>query len=435
MPKSLNRVGTIIKKKIMKKIVLLILCAAFAMIMQAQVVKTINITAGTLSTALTTTEKNTITNLTLTGNIDATDFVTMRENMPKLSVIDLSGVNIVAYSGNFGPLGTIGSNAAQYNANAIPSCAFDNPNTWNGKPSLTSILLPVTDTSIGDRAFEDCSALTSVTIPTSVTIIGSYSFSSCSALSSIVIPSSVTYIGNGVFINTILTSVSIPSSVTKLGKNAFQYCEKLTSVTFENPCSITYIEPYTFSRCISLKNFTVPSSVQRIGGYAFETNSALGSFSLPSSVTSMGLSVFFNCGSLVAFYAYPQTPIDIMNKAVFEGVNQSTCTLYVPVGTADDYKWADTWRSFNISATLTSTVSKYLNENTTILYPNPANSSFSINIDEEAQVEIYSSMGSVIQKVKVSGKENIPLSVPSGLYVVKITTAKGVVTKSLVVEK
>lgn len=34
-------------------------------------------------------------------------------------------------------------------------------------------------TSIGDKAFYDCSSLTSVTIPNSVTSIGSYAFSFC----------------------------------------------------------------------------------------------------------------------------------------------------------------------------------------------------------------------------------------------------------------
>ena len=54
-------------------------------------------------------------------------------------------------------------------------------------------------TSIGYRAFADCSYLKSVTIPNSVTSIGNYAFRNCSGLTSITIPNSVTSIGEYAF--------------------------------------------------------------------------------------------------------------------------------------------------------------------------------------------------------------------------------------------
>ena len=94
-----------------------------------------------------------------------------------------------------------------------------------GKYDIKRIIIGDSITTIGGRAFYNCSALTSVTIPNSVTTIGGYAFDGCSALTSVTIPNSVTTIGNAAFYNcSALTSVTIPNSVTTIGNAAFLYC-------------------------------------------------------------------------------------------------------------------------------------------------------------------------------------------------------------------
>ncbi|MCQ2976383.1 MAG: leucine-rich repeat protein, partial [Bacteroidales bacterium] len=70
---------------------------------------------------------------------------------------------------------------------------------FNGCSGLTSIDIPESVTSIGNRAFNGCSGLTSIDIPESVTSIGNYAFNGCSGLNSIDIPESVTSIGGWAF--------------------------------------------------------------------------------------------------------------------------------------------------------------------------------------------------------------------------------------------
>ena len=97
--------------------------------------------------------------------------------------------------------------------------------------NLTSLTIPDSVTTIGNRAFYYCSSLTSVTIPDSVTTIGEQAFRNCRSLTSVTIGDSLTTIGNNAFwYCDSLTSVTIPDSVTTIGEDAFYECSSLTSV-------------------------------------------------------------------------------------------------------------------------------------------------------------------------------------------------------------
>jgi Flp pilus assembly protein protease CpaA len=56
---------------------------------------------------------------------------------------------------------------------------------FSGCTGLTSVTIPNSVTSIGERAFVGCTGLTSVTIPNSMTRIGSTAFAACSSLTSV----------------------------------------------------------------------------------------------------------------------------------------------------------------------------------------------------------------------------------------------------------
>lgn len=183
-------------KKLLIALVLTGICSPF---LQAQVSKTMNNVAGGLYKAIPFAERTTITNLKLTGTIDARDFRTMRDAMPALSVIDLEKVSIVAYSGPGGTEGVI-KDKGSYKANTIPQFGFYNPDNFSGK-KITTIILPAKLAAIDSKAFYYCTELTSLAIPVTVTTLGATSFFKNTGLTSITVstPEPIKDMGKGVF--------------------------------------------------------------------------------------------------------------------------------------------------------------------------------------------------------------------------------------------
>ena len=182
--------------------------------------------------------------------------------------------------------------------------------------SLTSVTIPDSVTSIGKQAFMYCTSLTGVTIPDSVTSIGGAAFNGCSSLTSVTIPNSVTSIGGCAFMDcSSLTSVMIPDSVTSIGEFAFFGCSSLASVTIPN--SVTSIGEYVFYNCTSLTSVAIPDSVTSIGEYAFYNCKSLTSVTIPGSVTRIGVGAFASCTSLTSV-TIPDSVTSINNGAFYD---------------------------------------------------------------------------------------------------------------------
>ena len=166
-----------------------------------------------------------------------------------------------------------------------------------GRPSITSVTIPSSVTSIGRSAFRDCTTLTSVTIADGVTSIGMRAFENCAALTSLTLPDSVTNIGQGAFYGcSSLANVKISNSVTNIESGTFSNCLSLTDVTIPN--GVTSVEASAFSGCISLKSVTLPNGVTSIGNEAFEGCASLKSVTIPDGVTSIGEGAFSGCKAL-----------------------------------------------------------------------------------------------------------------------------------------
>ena len=164
----------------------------------------------------------------------------------------------------------------------------------------------------------------------------------------IVIPLSVSYknnIYNVTIINSSafsgcssLTSITIPDSVTSIGSSAFYNCSSLTNITI--PDSVTSIGSSAFHNCSSLTNITIPDSVTSIGSFAFYNCSSLTNITIPDSVTSIGSFAFYNCSSLTSI-TIPDSVTSIGDSAFKYCSSLTSITIPDSVTSIDDYVFYD----------------------------------------------------------------------------------------------
>lgn len=117
----------------------------------------------------------------------------------------------------------------------------------------------------------------------------------------------------------VLNEIKLPNSITGIEEGAFRYCANLTSIK-------------------------IPNSVTSIGAWAFNDCTSLTSIEIPNSVTSIGEWAFWDAG-LKKIHVKNSTPPKIMNNTFS---TYAYVTLYVPVGSKENYTEHQIWRKFNI---------------------------------------------------------------------------------------
>lgn len=182
---------------------------------------------------------------------------------------------------------------------------------------LTEITLPASVIYISQMAFDGCTALSKITMP-GVKSIRDAAFQN-TAIAEITFPESLTSMFNAVFCGCKkLKSVQIPSTLVNLGTNSpFIGCTSLTeiNVSEENP-NYKSINGVLYSKdghkliafpC-GLANGTIAEGTETIGYQSFKGNPFITDVHFPASVSDIEQYAFSDCLSLVEFTVSSENP-------------------------------------------------------------------------------------------------------------------------------
>ena len=165
----------------------------------------------------------------------------------------------------------------------IPASIGDTPvvgiedNAFDGNDVITTVSIPASVTSIGQKAFQECGNLASVSLPRGLKSLGFAAFYNCTSLTDVVLPEDFSgTLQTSVFQNcSALTSIVIPKGVTELGGWAFCGCSSLADVTFADGSSIQTLGRQTFTDCAALTSIELPASFTSVAYDTFKNCTGL----------------------------------------------------------------------------------------------------------------------------------------------------------------
>lgn len=335
--------------------------------------------AGTLSSKISDTELNTLTELTVNGPINGSDIKIIRAMGGTLKTLDLKNANIVEggdsyyltdkFTQNdvigdymFYAMTALEKIVMPKDVWSIGSWYSYNNNHWNadktelsGYPKTYGV--SENDSEFGCAAFYQCVNLKQITFSNALVHIGGKAFGNCVKLTSVTIPEGVELMGNYAFINcTELTSVSIPSTFGNAAKT-IKCDDRYTGLIWiqeQNGWDRGF--KGIFYKCPKLANIKLTEGIKYLGGKMFSGNTTITSITLPATLERMN-SALSGCTGLTAL-SFPEglKQIGSLNEC------SNLKTLTIPAGVnVDDFscRGCSALTSINFKGTIGTTISNY----------------------------------------------------------------------------
>lgn len=159
----------------------------------------------------------------------------------------------------------------------------------------------------------------SVSLPNGVKTIGSYAFDNCEKVTGITFPNTLEKIEEGAFYSTNITNIEFPSSLKEICDGAF-YLGSLKTVKFNEGLEKIGISAFNANDIEALK---LPNSLKEIGETAFSGLWKLTSLEFGNGLVSIGERAFQRCTKLTGEITLPAT---IENLGVGLFVNNTLIT-------------------------------------------------------------------------------------------------------------
>ena len=151
-------------------------------------------------------------------------------------------------------------------------------------------MLPSTLTTIGDRAFYECTGLKFINLTEELTSIPDYCFYNCTSLS----------------------VLELPTNITSIGSYAFYGCKGLRVINMNE--NLKSIDSYAFYGCDGVLSLVLNDGLESIANNAFSNCANLTSVEVPKSVTIIGGNVFDGCNKLT-IYCYSGSQAHMISES------------------------------------------------------------------------------------------------------------------------
>ena len=343
----------------------------------------------------------------------------------------ISHIDGPAASGELSIPATINYNGNNYAVTRIGKNAFISCG------NLTGLLtIPNTVTCLGENAFLGCSGLTELDLGDALDTIGSAAFYGCKGFTgSLTIPNSVKSMETAAFYGCtgFTGALTIGNGLERIEKAAFYRCSGFSSLDLGD--AVTSIGTSAFWGCKGFTgSLTIPNSVSSIEPNAFNNCSGFAdTLTLGNSLESIGGMAFYHCSGFTEVITLATEPPVFSFEDVFEGFS---CTkLTVPCHCIPAYQNSD-WHDYFTTIIDNCNSIQELDEQTANVYPNPTSGTIQIEAEDIEAISIYNILGEKLFETPASGNsfeyDFSPHEV--GVYIVKIQTKKGVLTKRVIVK-
>lgn len=369
-------------------------------------------------------------------HLQAQDFFTIgnlyfKINADSVSVTLVGPVDISQVYGELTIPATISHNGSDYPVTKIGKNAFISSGGLTG-----SLVIPNTVTTIGENAFLACSGLTELHFGTSLDTIGPAAFYGCKGFTgSLSIPNSVRAVGTAAFYGCTGFNgpLTIGNGLKSVEDAVFYRCSGFTSLDLGD--AVTSIGISAFWGCRGFTgSLTIPNSVDSIKPNAFNNCSGFtGTLTLGNSLESIGGRAFYRCSGFTEVISLATEPPVFSFDEVFDGF--SCTTLKVPCNCGEAYASTE-WNDYFATIIDDCDSVLELDGHMATVYPNPTDGLITIEAENIEAVSMYNLLGEKLFGTSASGnKVEYDLGPQkAGVYIVKIQTKKGMVTKRVVVK-